>query len=266
MPRDGAANAQNPHQQTTNQGDAPSYDSVIEWATLTWLEAAEVLKSRPVALLPLGAVEEHGPHLPLGADTLAATALARRLAAATGAVLLPTLPYGQVWSLSRFPGSLSVSNGTLSALVHDVAAELARQGFRALVLLTAHLGNLTALKETARHLHEALSHFPVLYLFYPGLQEAADGVRTSAVSHPGILHADEIETSLLLALAPEAVHMERAVAEYPVFPPDFDVRPVRWHEISTSGVFGDPTQASAEKGERLLAAVLAQATALVRRL
>lgn len=234
----------------------------IEWAALTWPEARDLLGEPRVAVLPLGAVEEHGPHMVLGTDSLAAEALARRVCARTGAVLLPTLPYGQVWSLSRFPGSLSLRTETLASLVGDIAAEVRRQGFGALVVLSGHLGNLAAMKSAARAAHEA-SAFPVLYLFYPGLSEAAEGVLEGPVSHAGIVHADELETSLVLALAPHAVDMSRAAAEYPEYPPDFDVRPRYWDEVSESGVFGDPTLATAEKGERMLAVIEERIVGLV---
>ena len=147
----------------------------------------------------------------------------------------------------------------------DLGSALGRQGFRAVVLLSGHLGNMTAMKEAAR---EIFSHGgpKVYYLFYPGLSEAAADVMESRRSHPAIVHADELETSLLLALVPEAVHMERAVAEYPEYPPDFDVTPAYWDGVSPSGVFGDATAASAEKGRRILGGVLGRTAALIQHL
>ncbi len=227
---------------------------LIEWARLTWEEARDLLSERRVAVLPIGAVEEHGPHMTLEVDTLAADALARRICEKTGAVLLPALPYGQVWSLSRFPGSLSLRTETLVAVLSDLADEVRRQGFGGLVIISGHLGNLTAMKTVARAQYES-SRFPVLYLFYPGLDEASRDVLERPKSHPGIVHADELETSLILALAPHAVDMSRAVAEYPDFPIDFDVRARYWDDVCSSGVFGDATVASVEKGQRMLEVV-----------
>lgn len=227
---------------------------LIEWAKLTWEQARDVLSTPRVAVLPIGAIEQHGPHMTLEVDTLAAEALARRVCRATGAVLLPAVPFGQVWSLSRFPGSLSLRVETLEALLGDLADEVRRQGFGALVVLSGHLGNVSAMKAVARAQLDA-AQFPVLHLFYPGLGEAARGVVERPQSHPGIVHADELETSLILALAPDAVDMKRAVAEYPDFPEDFDVRARYWDELCETGVFGDATAASAEKGRRILAGV-----------
>ena len=236
---------------------------LIEWASLTWQEAQDVLSEPRVAVLPIGAIEEHGPHMSLAVDTWAAEALARRVCQATGAVLLPALPFGQVWSLSRFPGSLSLRTETLVSILGDLADEVRRQGFGALVVISGHLGNVAAMKTAARAQYEAAG-FPMLYLFYPGLVEAAKDVVERPTSHPGIVHADELETSLILALVPDAVDMTRAVAEYPDFPRDFDVRARYWDEVCESGVFGDATAASAEKGERMLRVVEERIVGLIQ--
>jgi creatinine amidohydrolase len=140
------------------------------------------------------------------------------------------------------------------AVLSDLADEVRRQGFGGLVIISGHLGNLTAMKTVARAQYES-SRFPVLYLFYPGLDEASRDVLERPKSHPGIVHADELETSLILALAPHAVDMSRAVAEYPDFPIDFDVRARYWDDVCSSGVFGDATVASVEKGQRMLEVV-----------
>ncbi|TDD71254.1 creatininase family protein [Jiangella aurantiaca] len=235
---------------------------MTDWAGLTWPEVAEAVERQPVALLPFGAVEEHGPHLPLGTDVLAADGLAERLANTAGLLRLPTVPYGQVWSLEHFPGSLSVRDETLVALVTDLAGGLSRAGVRGIVLFSAHLGNAAALRKAARTLAET-GGLPAIALTYPGLAEVAKEVRESADSHPSIMHADEIETSVLLALAPDHVRMDRAVTEYPVYPQDFDAAPVRWDTVSRSGVFGDATAATPGKGERVVDHVVRTAADLI---
>ncbi len=236
--------------------------TLIEWSRLTWEESAQAVKEHPVAVLPLGAVEEHGPHMTLGADCRAAEELSARLARQTGCILLPVLAYGQVWSLKGFPGSLTIRHETLVALLTDLCESLAARGFKGVVGLTAHLGNMTAMKLAARDLFDA-GAIPLLTLFYPGLEEAAARVCESKRAHPSIIHADEIETSLLLALAPDCVNMDKAMSEYPGFPEGFDARALPWDTVSKSGVFGDPTKASAEKGRLLLEAVEARAVRLI---
>ena len=101
----------------------------VEWARLTWEEAAEAgCSGSRLQYFPLGAIEEHGPHMTLGSDCSAADAFAARLASETECILLPTVPYGQVWSLKGFPGSLTISNETLVALLVDLCKSLGAHG------------------------------------------------------------------------------------------------------------------------------------------
>ena len=233
---------------------------MTEWAALPWTEVEQVARGR-VALLPLGAVEEHGPHIATGADWHAAAELGRRVADSAGLVLLPALPYGQVWSLADYPGSLSISNETLVALLTDVGAGLRSAGISGLVVLSCHLGNVTAMREAARRLSE--EGLESLYLFYPGLREASATVRTTTEVSKEIVHADEIETSIFLELVPEDVDMTKAVAEWPELPEYLHSSPERWRSFSASGVFGDPTAATAEKGRAIIARVEQRAIELI---
>jgi len=237
-------------------------EPVTAWAGLRWPEVTDATARQPVALLPFGAVEEHGPHLPLGTDIVAADALADQICAAAGLLRLPTMPYGQVWSLAHFPGSLTVRDELLVGLVTDVADGLRRGGVAGLVLFTAHLGNVAALRAASRALADS-DGLPAITLAYPGLDQVAESVRDSPRSHPSIMHADELETSVMLALDPDSVDMDRAVKEYPDYPPDFGMAPDRWDTLSDSGVFGDATAASAEKGERIVAHVVTTACTII---
>lgn len=117
----------------------------LRWDQLTGEEVHQRLKERRLVILPLGAVEAHGPHLPTGTDNLLAAAIAERVAERVGGVLLPLLPYGQVWSLQDFPGSLSISSETLANLVVELGMSLQRQGVALLALINGHMGNVPAL-------------------------------------------------------------------------------------------------------------------------
>jgi creatinine amidohydrolase len=235
---------------------------MTEWAGLRWPEVEAATDERPVALLPFGAVEEHGPHLPLGTDITIADDLADRICAAAGLLRLPTMPYGQVWSLAHFPGSLTVRDEVLIGLITDLADGLRRGGVSGLVLFTAHLGNVAALRTASRALADS-GGLPAIALAYPGLDEVAADVSESPRSHPSIMHADELETSVMLAVDPRSVDMDRAVAEYPKYPPDFGLAPSRWDALSTSGVFGDATVASAEKGGKIIDHVVTRACEVI---
>lgn len=215
-----------------------------------------------IAILPLGAVEIHGPHLPLGTDNYIAARVARKVAERVDAVLLPVLPYGQVWSLYGFPGTLSVPDSALTAMLTGIGRSLRDLGVPIFAIVNAHLGNQAAMKEAARQL--AAEGGPLTYAFsHPGMSTVADQVRESPRFHPSLFHACELETAMMLYLAPEHVDMAKAIREEPQIPPDFDYRPVRWSELSQTGVMGDATLATAEKGERLIEATVERMSAIL---
>jgi len=226
-------------------------------------EARRILEARRLAILPIGAIEAHGPHLPVGTDNLLAQAIAERVAEQVGGVLLPLIPYGQVWSLQDFPGSLSISSETLGSLLVDLGLSLQRQGAALVAVINGHIGNGAALQAAARRLYQLKG--PVMYVFtYPGIGEAASRICSSRPMPGGYFHADEIETSLVLHIAPEQVRRDRMIREEPQLPPDFLYRPVPWTEITRTGILGDPTLATAEKGESLLEAIVEQIVSVLR--
>lgn len=237
--------------------------ALLRWERMSGEEAQRCLQAQRLAILPIGALEAHGPHLPTGTDNLLAVAIAEQVAERVGGVLLPLLPYGQVWSLQDFPGSLSVSNETLTRLVVELGTGLRRQGAAFLAIINGHVGNGPALQAAARQLYAQGG--PLTYVFtYPGLGEIAPRVCSSRPLPGGYFHADEIETSMVLHVAPEAVRMERAVREDPRLPPDFLYRPVPWSEITRTGVLGDPTQATPEKGAALIDSIVERIVEVLR--
>ena len=215
-------------------------------------EVKEKIQKSQIAILPIGAVEAHGPHLPLGTDNILAEKLSERVAEKTGAFVLPTMPYGQVWSLKNFPGSINISNESLIALLVDMGTSLYEQGFRIFVMINGHLGNAVALKEAARKLYSKFSDFRVLYLFYPGTRQVTEEVRETQSSHAAYFHACEIETSYMLYLAEEYVDMSKAIADIPHIPMSADVTPTPWEEFTSSAVLGDATVATKEKGRKII--------------
>jgi creatinine amidohydrolase len=218
---------------------------------MTGEAAQERLRETGIALLPLGAVEMHGPHLPLGTDNYIARAMALKVAERVDAVVLPTLAYGQVWSLYGFPGTLSVDDQALVAMLCGIGRSLRDLGVPIFAIVNAHMGNLTAMKEAARVL-DAEGGPLTFYFTHPALGQAAEKVRETPRFHGGLFHACELETSMMLYLAPDLVDMSRAIRDIPQVPPDFDFRPTRWHELTRTGVMGDATLATAEKGRALI--------------
>lgn len=216
----------------------------------------EKIKSAPVAILPVGAVEAHGHHLPLGTDNILAETMAEKLAEKVDSFVLPTLPYGQVWSLRNFPGSITVSNQSIINMIVDIGKSLYQQGFRTFVMLNGHLGNQNALKDAARVLYDAIPDLKTFYFFYPGMNKYAREVRENTAAHDVYFHACEIETSYMLYLSPEDVQMDKAVNDIPVIPMDADSTPTPWENFTSSAVLGDATSATAEKGAYILERVI----------
>lgn len=211
---------------------------------------AHLAAGRGIAVLPVGALEQHGPHLPLATDTLTAQAVAERLADALDALLLPAIGYGATWNMSGYPGTVTLRPETVEALAVDIGRGIAQAGARLLVIVNGDWGNRAPLARAA-----ASRELPTLVLNHPGLDQAAERVRESRPAAPGLMHAEEIETSLVLAIAPTLVQ-GTAEAVYPDFPPEFGTEPMRMHGFSHSGVFGDPGPATPAKGEALLDAIV----------
>lgn len=235
----------------------------VDGENASWVDARSAAEQGAPAVLPFGAFEQHGPHLPLSTDTSMAVALARRVAEAVGGFVLPPVCFGETSSNDGFAGTVSLSFDTVCAIALDICAGVRRCGFRCLIVVNGDFGNQAPLRVAAR---EALSRleWPMLVIDYPGLAEVAGEVCETRPAGPGIYHADELETSVMLAVRPDSVRMDRSVAEYPFLPPTFGSVPTRMHDLSRSGVFGDPRPASAEKGEQILDALADRAVAVAQ--
>ncbi|SDJ98347.1 creatininase family protein [Sediminibacillus albus] len=229
----------------------------------TSYQIKEKIDTSKVAILPVGAVEAHGPHLPLGTDNILAERLSVKLAEVVKGLVLPTLPYGQVWSLRNFPGSITVSNKSLINFIVDIGQSLYQQGFEIFVMVNGHLGNGAALKDAARELYETCPDLKVLYLFYPGMNSAVEEVRETPASHGTYFHACEIETSYMLYLAPEFVEMDKAINDIPDIPLSADATPTPWEEFTESAVLGDATLATEDKGIYIIDTVMKNMVQLI---
>jgi creatinine amidohydrolase len=228
-------------------------------------ELRALLARRPVVLLPLGAVESHGDHLPAGTDNILARRLAEkltdRIAGRVPLLILPTFTFGQVWSLEDAPGSFSLSNETVARALVEIGLSCLAKGVAAVAVVNAHYGNAVAIRDAQRRLKsEGLA---MAHLCYTGADPITAQIRERPPAHPAFMHACEIETSYMLHLAPEAVRMEAAIENYPAFPDDFGELPYRWSEFSASPVLGDARLATAEKGRLILDVVLDRMTEIV---
>lgn len=216
---------------------------------------------KALAVLAIGACEQHGAHLPLTTDTDMAHGVASRIATPIGGMLLPPITYGDAWNNEAFPGTLSLSPDTLRAVLIDIGRGVQRIGCGGLVLINGHFGNREPIALAARLL--VGQGLPVMHLDYPGMDVLAGEICESVPAAPGFYHADEVETAMMLALRPEAVDMARAAPEYPTFPATFGTEPMQLRDFVASGVLGDPRPATAEKGEALIAGIVAESLRLI---
>jgi len=238
-------------------------------ADMTWEEVRDLDRGRSVAILPLGAVEAHGPHLPLLTDVIIARAMARAAAAAIEArgltiLILPSFPYTAAPFAAGCPGTLSVTAATVSALILDVARELTRQGFLALALANAHLdpAHVGAIAEAERGAREER----LLPVIFPDVSKKPWALRLTEEFQSGACHAGRYEGSIVLAERPDLVR-ERIQKGLPPNPASIS-KAIRSGAKSFEeadgkrAYFGWPADATAEEGRatiEILGAILAEA-------
>ncbi len=200
------------------------------------------------AVLPIGVLEEHGPHLPLGLDAMHAHAVALAASRRHPCFVAPVVNYGICRSTAGHPGTVGISGDTLRALLFDIGKGLYEQGIGCLCLLTGHAGGThgMALVEVGERLMIVTGLQVATACVLDLLDEAAPLLECEGDSHAG-----EVETSLVMHLWPELLQGS-APEEYPSFPRFRLVRDKRAHW--PGGVWGDPGKASAAKGEAIIAA------------
>jgi mycofactocin system creatininase family protein len=227
-------------------GGGPFTPSVIEdqsLASATWPEIAQTNRSLVLAV-PVGSLEQHGPHLPLDTDTQIALALVSRIALVRPWVIAaPALAFGASGEHADFPGTLGLNHDVLSGVLVELVRS-ARRAFRGVLVVSAHGGNEESLARVEQ-------------------QCAADGdhlVVCRAQAPDGDAHAGRTETSLMLALAPERVHLDRLQPGCPdplsALLPRLKAQGVR--AVSANGVLGNPQGANPEEGVRLLDAMVSR--------
>jgi len=207
-------------------------------------------ESRTV-IFPVGSLEEHGPHLPLGTDALHALEVARRVDRLHPVVIAPPLFFGVCRSTREHPGTVSLAGDTLRALIRDLGREFYRQGFGNLVIISGHAGgtHMAALLEAGETLLAELPEVRVAVV------NVLDLLREVITAYPQLLrtkgdsHAGEVETALMLAAYPHLVK-GTAPAEWPGFPKYILVKDKK--RYWPGGVWGDPTAATGSQGEEIL--------------
>jgi creatinine amidohydrolase len=244
----------------------------------TWPEIREAVAQNRVAVLPVGTIEQHGPHLPLVTDVLTATEMSRRAVEQmpSEAVLLPSVFYAFNEHHLDFPGTISVRGDTFIEYVSDIGRSLAHHGFRKILLVNGHGSNVPFLDIAARNISndtEAIAAMIPWWSLVP--KELFRELRESEFPG-GMAHGCELETSVLLHLRGDLVQMEHAERDMPVQRSEYfywDLQapsPVFFQEFfsrySRTGTLGDPTKANVSKGQRFVDAVVERLVALIREL
>lgn len=236
---------------------------------MTWPEAEARFQEVDTALLPVGSVEQHGPHLPLGTDAFDAAYLADRIAEACSdprPLVLPIISYGVSYEHDEFKGTIGISNDTLTRVVYEIGMKAARNGIKKLVIINGHSGNAPALNFAAQMITRDARIFACV-----DSGETGDVDIYALVETPNDIHAGEIETSTSLAVRPHLVKMDLVTKKIPKFSSRYmnftSRRNIPWYvytkKISQNGVIGDPTRANEKKGERIWQIMIAYLVALV---
>jgi len=254
-------------------------------ATLTEMSGQEVqaaLKRTRAILIPVGATEDHGPHLPLGTDCMEAREICRRTAIrledmGCPVVIGPVIPFGTSSFHMAFPGTISISSRTLTTLLHEVCMSLYQGGFRDFILIHGHDGNLSSMMVAAQEIVDATTDARSVVLnWLAALSKVYSTIQTST---KGEGHGGEGETSRLLVTHPELVHPERGCAHY--VPPEH-MRKIQgpehvktgggiyygtrsYKEHTPYGHIGDPGLATVETGEKGYDAIVAWLSKVIAR-
>ncbi|MEM2521841.1 MAG: creatininase family protein [Candidatus Bathyarchaeia archaeon] len=221
---------------------------------MTWVEAKEYFGRCDIAIIPVGSNEQHGPHNPLGTDHFIAKAIAEEAAKRTGVICLQVIPFGVSVHHKQFWGTIDIAPQTFKNYLRDVCLSLNYFGVKKIVIVNGHGGNLNALNELALELREK-GIFVTIFQWWSAVRKLLPDIFRPEERG----HACAEETSVNLALHPSLVDMGKAVDEEPrrhAAEAKGVSLPLGTADFTCYGVWGKSTTASAEKGRKVLEAVL----------
>jgi len=222
----------------------------VDLGDVTWQEAAKVLTPHTVVMIPLGAAsKEHGPHLKLGNDFIIAEYLKKEVMARTAVVVAPTVNYNYYPAFVEYPGATSLRLETARDLIVDICRGLAHFGPRKFYVLNTGVSTLRPLQAASEELSRE-----GIRMKYTDILNASAEVEKEISKQPEGTHADEIETSMMLYIAPQSVNMAKAVKDFPRGKGPLQWKDPQGPEYSPSGIYGDATLATKEKGEKVVRA------------
>jgi creatinine amidohydrolase len=235
----------------------------VHWADLASPEIGALFLERPneVGLVPVGATEQHGPHLPTGTDTILASAICDAVSSETGAPVLPAVAVGCSFGHgTATPGTLSLTPELLADTVRAIADWAAHSGLRRLIFVNGHFGNAAALGIATDHIR---LERPDLRAGFFGWWDIDEEIASEVFADGDDIHANRAETSLMLAVAPELVHIDRVEgADDPDRSRGLVFRYTAT-DLSKNGVTGEPSKATLPLGKRLFSHAVEVVTARV---
>jgi creatinine amidohydrolase len=224
---------------------------------MTWPELKGVAEEKGTVIIPSGTNENNGPHLPLSLDSIVAWEISLRLSKETGIPVAPLVPWGNSALFARYPGTIVIRSEILIELTKDICRSLGRHGFKRFLILTPHLPNIWSLNIAGESMRR--EGYLVLTVDWWRLQNKLCADLPEGKSFP-MGHASELATSLLMALRPDLVRPDKMAGESPsnpfylkysaAYPMLFMYNDMK--QLSESGVIGDPSKASREKGEEII--------------
>ncbi len=229
---------------------------------MTMVEFGEAMSRRAWLLLPIGTTEEHGPHLPLGSDMIQAEYVCGAVAREVNGVVAPGIPYGVCGTTRNFPGTISVTFGTLEALVQEVLTGYVEKGARRITVLSGHAGgaHMIALRQAALSL---VTHDEGLTILVIGPHDIPLPLPEVTGLASGDGHAGAVETSAVQAIDARLVRADRIPeGTDPRFPRFQVLAHPEW--LFPSGVMGEASKASRELGERVLRHIVAEIVSVLQ--
>ncbi|MBD3670346.1 MAG: creatininase family protein [Gammaproteobacteria bacterium] len=235
-----------------------------KWHELTWEEVGlRVAEGMDTAILPVGATEQHGPHMGCGMDADIARHLCEAVADQTGAVVLPTLPYGcSIGHSKRWPGTLALQPKTLIDVVKDLGDWIHASGFRRLFIVNSHVTNAAPLRCALEMLRAEHDGFMIALVNSASISER---VRREHFHDAEDWHANGAETSLMMAVSPQMVREEKLAESDDEDRTTDSVFAHPVNRTSTNGVTGKPSLASKAKGEQLFQWMVEDLSEMVRK-
>jgi len=238
---------------------------------MTPQEIVDAVKEVDTVIVPMGTVEQHGPHLPVGTDVLIPMTVAKRVAEKAQVLVAPPVYYGNSLSMANMKGVFTITPDSLAALLLDLCRSFAKQGFKKIIFLNGHGGNKQVLSFIGQQARMETGALIVRIDWWDIVAEEMPKICEKVVQH-----ADEGETSMMLACRPELVDMKKATKDgtsdkltdaltggKPKNLPQVFIPFTKW---SKTGLIGDATKASKVKGEKIMKAVVDNIVSFLRQL